>query len=248
MRALVANPRLWGLLGLLGLAVGLAGPFNTFEYLSILPRLAYWVAIVLLTAFMGTFITSLIEAWLKPLMPFWLAVALACLVAGPSIAALVALINIGTFGPDVRVIDLLPLTLYCTLITGAVAVMGATWPHSSQGQEQPAHMPERQAAPLLARLPLPQRGRLLHIAVSDHYVHVTTEKGTSLVLMRLSDAMGETAPVPGIQLHRSHWVALDAVKRSTRQNGKPVVELENGTIVPVSRTYMAAAREAGLFS
>lgn len=64
--------------------------------------------------------------------------------------------------------------------------------------------------------------------------------------MRLLDAIRETAPVAGMQVHRSHWVGLDAVRRSLRQNGKPVLELDNGTLVPVSRTYLAAAKQAGL--
>nr|WP_282558860.1 LytTR family DNA-binding domain-containing protein [Devosia litorisediminis] len=90
------------------------------------------------------------------------------------------------------------------------------------------------------------RGRLLHLAVADHYVDVTTDKGHELVLMRLSDAIAETAPQPGLQVHRSHWVALNGVKRGLRQSGKPMLELENGTLVPVSRSYLPAARAAGL--
>lgn len=65
--------------------------------------------------------------------------------------------------------------------------------------------------------------------------------------MRLSDAIKETAPVAGMQVHRSHWVALDAVASATRKNGKPVLTLENGTEVPVSRTYLDAVRSAGFF-
>lgn len=82
--------------------------------------------------------------------------------------------------------------------------------------------------------------------MADHYVDVTTDQGHALVLTRLSDAMRETAPIQGLQVHRSHWVALDAVRRTTRQAGKPMLELENGTLVPVSRSFLPAARAAGL--
>ena len=114
---------------------------------------------------------------------------------------------------------------------------GVSRPQVAVAQAEPA---------LLDRLPRQQRGRLIHIAVSDHYVDVTTDKGTTLVLMRLSDAMRETAPVAGMQVHRSHWVALDAVRHGIRQGGKPVLELENGILVPVSRSFIEAVKAAGL--
>jgi len=95
-------------------------------------------------------------------------------------------------------------------------------------------------------VPLPQRGRLLALTVEDHYVDIVTDRGKALVLMRLADAIREAAPVPGLQIHRSHWVALDAVSRTERSAGKVIVELSNGLRLPVSRGYMAMARDAGL--
>ena len=43
--------------------------------------------------------------------------------------------------------------------------------------------------------------------MEDHYVRVFTDAGESLILLRLSDAMAEVRDVPGLQIHRSHWVA-----------------------------------------
>jgi DNA-binding LytR/AlgR family response regulator len=100
---------------------------------------------------------------------------------------------------------------------------------------------------LLERLPWPQQGRLIHLEGNDHYVDVTTDRGASLVLIRLSDAIRETAPVPGVQVPRSHRVALGAVRRSIRLAGKPVLEVENG-VVPISLGYLTVAKDAGLFA
>jgi DNA-binding LytR/AlgR family response regulator len=58
--------------------------------------------------------------------------------------------------------------------------------------------------PILNRVPVQRRGRLIALSVSDHYVEVLTDGGRSLVLMRLSDAIAETGPVKGLQIHRSH--------------------------------------------
>ena len=228
----------------LGLVVGLVGPFGTFETMAMVPRLAYWMAIVVGTSALGAFVAGLAERVLPRSWPPLAIGALAGAAAGPAIALFVLLLNIATFGPGVTPIGFLTLLLYCTLISAAVTALSALFAPAANVRAADAVSAAEPA--LLQRLPRPQRGRLIHIAVSDHYVDVTTDKGTSLVLMRLSDAIRETAPVPGLQVHRSHWVALDAVRRGTRREGKPVLELENGTIVPVSRSYLDAVRAAGL--
>lgn len=243
LHGLARDGRAWVVLAVLGLVVGLIGPFGTYEAIAPLPRVAYWGAIVLGTSAIGTFCASYFERLLEPSMNRIVAALLAGALAGPFIAAIVALINMGVFGPGVTVIDLMTLSLYCTLISAAVTLVSAVLERSAaETDPNPAPAPP----PLLERLPRPQRGRLLHLCVSDHYVDVTTDRGTSLVLMRLSDAIKETAPIAGLQVHRSHWVALDAVKRGLRQSGKPVLELETGALVPVSRTYLDAVRAAGL--
>lgn len=243
LQVLSRDGRAWVVLAVLCLVVGLVGPFGTYQAMGMLPRLGYWTAVVIGTAAIGTLGASFFERLLKPHLNRFVAAALAGALAGPFIAAVVALINLGVFGPGVTVIGVVTLAVYCSLISAAVTLVSAVL-------ERPAIAAATVGAPtpppLLERLPRSQRGRLIHIAVSDHYVDVTTDRGKGLILMRLSDAIRETAPVAGLQVHRSHWVALDAVKRGTRVGGKPVLELENGTLVPVSRTYLEAVRAAGL--
>src|SRR5690606_41763012 len=98
--------------------------------------------------------------------------------------------------------------------------------------------------PILDRLPRQVRGKLSHMSMADHYVEVFTDRGKALVLMRLADAIAETRGVPGLQIHRSHWVALDAVAAFKRLNGRPGGALKTGEILPVSRSYLAAVRAA----
>nr|WP_255714076.1 LytTR family DNA-binding domain-containing protein [Pelagibacterium xiamenense] len=62
--------------------------------------------------------------------------------------------------------------------------------------------------------------------------------------MRLADAIAETDGVAGLQIHRSHWVAASAVAGLERRNGKTFVALRSGALLPVSRSYLAAARAA----
>lgn len=232
------------MLVVISLVIGLVGPFGTFE-MPVVLRVAYWAAIVIGTYGIGLMVVGPVEHLLLRRLPRLAAAALAGAIAGIPIALAVVAINVGVFGPDLQPIDALSLTIYCALIATAVTVLTAMFERRAP-EAAPAVSADDAGPVLLERLPLPQRGRLLHIEVADHYVDVHTDRGHGLLLMRLSDAIRETAPVAGLQVHRSHWVALDAVRRVTKQAGKPVLELETGAVVPVSRTYLSAARAAGL--
>lgn len=91
---------------------------------------------------------------------------------------------------------------------------------------------------LLERLPQAQRGRLLALKSDDHYVRVYTDAGEALILMRLSDAIKLAAPVPGMRVHRSHWVADDAVTGFDRTGHTGTLLLSNTLTVPVSRSFV----------
>ena len=104
----------------------------------------------------------------------------------------------------------------------------------------------RSLPPILERVPLPQRGKLLALTVEDHYVDIVTDRGKTLVLMRLADAIREASGVDGLQIHRSHWVARDAVVRSHRAGGRLSLELSNGLTLPVSRGFLPQVKAAGL--
>jgi DNA-binding LytR/AlgR family response regulator len=86
------------------------------------------------------------------------------------------------------------------------------------------------------------RAPLLRLSVRDHYVDVVTEAGTTAVLIRLGDAITEVGGIPGTRVHRSHWVAASAVRLSTPASGKAVLQLSDGSKVPVSKTYRAAVQ------
>lgn len=245
LQGLARRPQAWIVLGAVGLLMGMVGPFGTFE-MPVLPRLAYWLAVVIGT----TALCILVERWITHALDGRIpALAAACLggaIGGVPIAICVRLFNMLVFGNEGDPMSLWLLLAYTVPIAALVTTSAHVLLRTDEPQAEVAA--SAQVPALLDRLPRPQRGRLIHIAVSDHYVDVTTDKGTSLVLMRLSDAIRETAPLAGLQVHRSHWVALDAVKRSSRRAGKPMLELENGTVVPVSRTYLPAVKAAGLLS
>jgi hypothetical protein len=96
----------------------------------------------------------------------------------------------------------------------------------------------------LERIPLKLRGgELWAVEAEDHYLRLHTSKGQDLILMRLADAIDELAGIEGAQVHRSWWVAREAVADARRGDGRAVLTLKDGSEVPVSRTYARHLRE-----
>ncbi len=245
--------------------LGFAGPFGTFDELKLGPRIAYWAAIVVSTYGFGYAVAMFISRLfgLKVQKP-WLRVLVFGALTGVPVTLAVMAVNFAAFGSSG--IEPVGLWLQCTLIGMGVITITEIFDRSdSRGTAAPAGavpagaLPETAAMleaptapvadatpPILDRVPLPARGKLWALVVQDHYVEIVTERGKTLVLMRLGDAMREVGVLPGVQIHRSHWVALGAVAKVVKAEGKPAVELPDGRRLGISRGYMDAARAAGL--
>ena len=86
---------------------------------------------------------------------------------------------------------------------------------------------------------------ILALQGEDHYVRVHTPLGSELLLMRLRDAIKDLDGRAGERVHRSWWVAREAVG-GVRASGRRVsLTLTNGLEVPVSREATARLRRAG---
>lgn len=98
----------------------------------------------------------------------------------------------------------------------------------------------------LERLPLKLRGaEVWAVEAEDHYLRLHTSRGQDLILMRLSDAIAELEGVEGAQVHRSWWIARDAITDAQRGDGRATLRLKDGAEAPVSRTYARILRERG---
>lgn len=112
-----------------------------------------------------------------------------------------------------------------------------------QSPDQPV-LPVR----FLDRLPARLKGAsLIAVSSEDHYLRLHTDRGQDLILLRLSDAIEELKGLEGARVHRSWWVAREAVVSARRQEGRAILQLQGGLQVPVSRNYIKALREAGWF-
>jgi DNA-binding LytR/AlgR family response regulator len=107
-----------------------------------------------------------------------------------------------------------------------------------------AEVPPPAPPRFLERLPLKLRGaEVWAVEAEDHYLRLHTSKGQDLILLRLADAVGELEGIEGAQVHRSWWVAREAIVDAARGDGRAVLTLKDGSQVPVSRTYARMLRE-----
>jgi hypothetical protein len=96
---------------------------------------------------------------------------------------------------------------------------------------------------LFDRVP-PELGReLTHLTAQEHYTRVSTTKGSGLIYMRFADAvaLAQTA-IPGQRVHRSYWVADQAIDRLETNGAKLSIVLSTGQTIPVSRSYREQVR------
>ncbi|MEO0576880.1 MAG: LytTR family DNA-binding domain-containing protein [Pseudomonadota bacterium] len=84
---------------------------------------------------------------------------------------------------------------------------------------------------------------VLRVSAEDHYLSVYTENNVALIRGRMKDALAILAGKNGLQIHRSHWIAIDEVARTTRQGRDYRVFLADGTSLPVSRARVAALKQ-----
>jgi hypothetical protein len=247
MQAHFSDRRVLASMAVVAAILGVAGPFGTFEQLNLGARLAYWAAIVVATYGVGYAASLLLSRLfgLRLRQPWARTLILGALTGVPVTLAVVG-VNLAAFGNTL--IDILSLWLQCTLIGMGVIAISEIVEVSLRRNAPPVPVAVEAPPPILDRVPLPARGTLWALVVQDHYVEIVTERGKTLVLMRLGDAIREVGATPGVQIHRSHWVALPAVARVVKSDGKPAVELPDGRRLGISRGYLAAAREAGILT
>ncbi|MEM9010366.1 MAG: LytTR family DNA-binding domain-containing protein [Pseudomonadota bacterium] len=236
----LADLRVAALLAAVTVAATLAGPFGTGGVLPTAALALYWGGTIAVAAALSTVVfgaldrVGRIRRWPTVL---WIALSSAVFTAlyAPPLYLANRLLFRGE-GPGFA--DLLLPILILAFVIGAVV-----WVFSAHGAR--AEAPG--AAPFLRRLPKGFAGPLMRLEMQDHYVAAHGRDGApELILMRFADAVRELEGYPGLQVHRSHWVAVEAVKDHRRDRGRLHLILLDGTEVPVSRSYQAPVRAAGL--
>ncbi len=219
------------------------------DAVPLLPRLGYWLVLMLSGALIGIGVTSAITSWgrLAP-RPIVEGTLVSILIAAP-LTLLVMGTSLVFFGQTVSTpLGIARLFGLVLVVTGAItAVNYATARPAAQPAAAPDAAPPMPTRPRLAdRLPPHLRDAAIHaVAAEDHYLRVHTAAGSDLILLRLSDAIGELDGIEGARTHRSWWVARDAIRSVERGDGRAELTLAGGIVAPVSRSYYPALRDAG---
>lgn len=230
----------------------LTGPFGTFSDLTILERLVYWP--LALAGVATTMIVVVHQAHTKMFQSLHpvLRIAIGSFVAAPIGAAFLLTLDVLVRGEAFTPCNLAFRWMFVFLIGFGVAVveshvrpMHQARMREEVGQEPANDDDEAPEPPLFVRNLDPTLGtELISITTKDHYLDVVTSKGEDRILKRMSDALAELNGFPGLQIHRSHWVALDAIDRVEREGRKCQVVLKNGKMLPVSRPNIPVVTEA----
>jgi len=228
---------------ILGLLLGFTGALGTGAA-PMLPRLAYWVVLML----GGTAIAHAAGSLFDRLN----------LRMGPQIAAMLAVITpviaiyslcvTAVFNQEPLAFSRLPVFILVSFVIALCMSILHTQINRTPVQSH-AYAEPRVSVPgaaLRERLPFKHRHADIHaVSAEDHYLRIHTSAGDTLILMRLYDAIRELDGIEGSQTHRSWWVARDAVTDAVRDEGKAWLTLKNGLSVPVSRSYAKALKADG---
>jgi hypothetical protein len=111
------------------------------------------------------------------------------------------------------------------------------------GDDKPEVAEQPHRPPFLRKLKQESAGPLIAIVAEEHYIRIYTETGSDLILYRFSDALHEIDGwQEGLQVHRSYWVASNAIV-AAEQHGKSFrLTLSNGLKVPVSQANRGLVR------
>ena len=238
--------RLFGWTTLGGLLCGLIGPYGSFIGNPI-SRVCFWISVfwagtlILWPSAMGAL--RFAERRGLPILFMMVGATL----AGCLPLAVFAWISCSLFWP-VHASGIRPQEWYVlTVILAAPATAFALWLEHFRSLDRRSHWVSSgptHAAEGSGRLPDHLLELVLCLQMEDHHVRAYTVAGSTLYFAAMRDVMAQLGP-RGLQVHRSWWVAHNAVNGWAGDARALELVLSNGLKVPVARSRIAAIRAAG---
>ena len=242
LRIVTEIAKFCGLVLGLGLLFAWLGVYDTGQ-VPFFRRAVFWTATMAVGAGSSIFIAPVMWSDRFEHWPAAFKIAIVALVVSVPVTVVLFVMNGGPI-----TINLIIVQFVYVLIISLIISTGMYVAHLIETANEPGETPDGDAFErFMERLPIKYRTAELHaISSEDHYLRVHTSLGEELILMRLADAVRELAGADGLQVHRSWWVSKQGVQDEKRVDGRSLLVLPSGTEVPVSRSYRAKAKEAGL--
>lgn len=236
------------MLAAFGLLMGFLGPFGS-DRIPAFERYVYWMICIVGGGLIGIVGDELLSRWLpRP----WRRTLVVSAVMTPPVSLLV-LTTEHLLGEEPWVLSswfrLLPQVF--PILLAVMVVRMLAWRSTPARIETrtviAAPLPEAEAA-FRRRLSAKRRGaRLIAVEAHDHYLKVHTDGGEEMITLRFADALKELSRAHGWRVHRSWWVAADAVEGVRWRRGAGELRLFGGLTAPVSRTHAPVLKQAGWF-
>jgi hypothetical protein len=227
------------------LILGFLGPFGSFN-MPLLERLLYWFVLFNL-GYIIYFYAYKLSDWIfnNKQPPIVVSYTFPSLVSSVPISILVVLAS--SYFSNINIFSL----KYFLLVLPNVFILGVIIDTIMKLIHRPHEAENIEVIPgenFINRLPKNIGKELICISMEDHYLLAYTDLGNHMMLMRMKDAMIELKEYPGMQVHRSYWVATKHVSHSVKNLRKNILVMSNNMEIPVSRKYLALVKEAKLLS
>ena len=235
----IGGPRWWARLlafaAFAGAMMGIFGPFGSYLNGSFLVLVLHWTFMSMFGAVVcGLTVPHMVRFLGRRGFPLWFALLLSLAIVALPLSAVAATEarwiwpwqTARLHPPDWYAQTLFPILL----VTAGWLLME----YARGARLRPALAGQQSAQEALA-------GPVLCLQMEDHYVRVHRAGGSTLELMPLQEAIARYGR-SGLQVHRSWWVAADAVVDAERDGRNWRLYLSNGLAVPVARNRIAAVR------
>lgn len=235
--------RVLGFAVLIGLLLGLIGPFGSYMNGSPLVLALHWIAMTTVGAVLfGSAGPWLVTVGIRHGLPALYALGGAIVILAVPLAVVSALEARWLWPSQTRVLS--PADWYVQTLGIAVCVVGF-WLVVERGRGTRRNAGRIVAPDIVPAASTSPMGPLLCLQMEDHYVRLHRTCGSTLELMPLQEAIARHGR-DGLQVHRGWWVAIAAVAASERDGRNWRLRLTNGLVVPVARNRVLEARAKGV--
>lgn len=240
----IGGPRWWARLltysAFAGAMMGVFGPFGSYLNGSFLVLVLHWTVMSLFGAITCGLTLPIMIGWLgRRGFPLWFALLISLAIVSLPLSA-VAATEARWIWPWQTARLRAPDWYVQTLLPSLLVIAGWLLLEYARGIRLRTITVGQPAQAALA-------GPVLCLQMEDHYVRVHRQGGSTLELMPLQEAITRYGK-GGLQVHRSWWVAADAVVDAERDGRNWRLRLSNGLIVPVARNRIAAVRQRSLIA
>jgi hypothetical protein len=238
-----------------GTLTTLAGPFGTYLSMGLIERAVYWYALIGASIIIAMPIRRYVDIVLSD-HGFW--PRSSCTTVLFTLIFTPFLIGVNWLLLGIQTTEFMPIwKIYLVVASVPLTVNPLVFIVLKIQREDvsetgsatlPAALTEPERPRIFERLPERLGDDLLRLSVQDHFVCVHLAEGSETLRMRFGDAISEVDGIPGLRVHRSHWVAENAVAGHEFEAGKVILTLRDGSKIPVSRNYRADVEAAGLLA